>query len=78
MNDLEILEMAFKEWLRFYECRVTERWDRLSLSEVDTLASVQWKEFQERYDDYKKASTSSLSSGTAQAATSTDSLDAQA
>lgn len=68
LTDLQLLEMAFKSWLYLYERTMTERWNKLAISEIDTLTNVQWAELQKEYDGYKKASPSSPSSETTQAA----------
>ena len=49
MNDMEAIEFVFKQWLHVYNV-MTERWDKLSISEIDTLCVYQWKAFLQEYE----------------------------
>ena len=48
------LEKAFKNWLEGFEIVTTERWDKLSIEEIDVLMEYYWQEFFKKYKDLKR------------------------
>lgn len=52
VEQIDPLKEAFKSWLHLYEVTVTERWNKLAISETHTLCDEQWREFSEEYQKW--------------------------